>query len=189
MTPRRLFIAAATAVAIYAALMLAWILVGGVWSRSVAFACDVLLASPGWGSHARFSIVEAPTGPALELRLTHPNHAEEAAVSLAVRPRTYMPSAMTLALVFATPISWRRRALAAALAATLILLFILLQGWMTALDAIARWPANGLGFPDSLRAAAHITYIYICEVPTIAVLVPILIWAATTLRRMHIGDP
>lgn len=187
MTRRRLALAAVMVVGVYSVLAAGWLLVGAGWSRSVALAANVFLSSPGWGARASFSVGASGDGPTLEVTVTRDDLAEEASMALGMRARTYMPAAMVLSLVIGTPVPWRRRLFGAACAAALVGLFVMAQAWAAAVDAIARWPNNAMGFPAWGKEPFHFLYLHLCEVPTIAVLIPVLIWAVTTLPAVRLS--
>ncbi|MHC5004764.1 MAG: hypothetical protein ACYTJ0_16755, partial [Planctomycetota bacterium] len=115
---RTLAIWAARLVALYAALMLAWLVVGDAYGTVFRGAGDVLLGSPAPDVRARFLPLEA-LGDRVDPRLAafadvaiEMRHLGTGSVSVrAIDSRFfgYVPTVVFVCLVLATPVSWRRR--------------------------------------------------------------------------------
>lgn len=188
MTAKRLIVSLLLAVAAYAALAALWPVVAPAWGRSAAGVCEVMFARPGWGTRAQYDAVAGPRGPTLEARVVRDDLPEEGKLGIGLRERTYLPAALALALSAATPVRLRRRAASAAISLAVVAVFGLVQGWALAVEAVVRWPGNPFGMSAGGRVAAHYFYLYACEVPMTAMLVPVVAWGAAALPGMGRGS-
>lgn len=106
-----------------------------------------------------------------------------AAAAISTRNKAFLPTAVALALVLATPVTWRRRGLALVLAALAVQLFVAVRVWIHLLALTA--PGGTLplasmdGSPIEIIRALH-SVLYRASWGSFVP--PLLIWAAVTLR-------
>ncbi len=96
----------------------------------------------------------------------------------------YLPMATTVALVLATPLTWRRRLRALAWSVFWITLFILFRTWLTLLYWFCADGAWHIYEPSALwRGVMNTVYEFTAVAPTCTFLIPALIWIAVAFRR------
>lgn len=172
------------ALAIYSLLMLAWPWTGPVFARTAALLGSLTLADYSSGASAWFT-PDASEGPLrLKISFQHRSWTWRGEMFMRLRGQAYLSWALLTALCLASPVPWKRRALALVLGWILLAAFFVLGLWATLMDwTVSRVDADPYG--SSRLASGFYSYLcrYSAESPMSSVLVPVLIWLIAVFRQ------
>jgi len=171
------------AAAIYAALLAAWPMAGGVYARGFRATGNYLFGSMG-GASVRYraaaqTIVYADTDVVVRNLRT----GDEAARPMSTRYRGYYPAAMLVALAVATPLPWRRRLRALAWGLVVLQALIAWRELMILLEVLSGDnPVATIALSPFWRGALESVSRPLGASTASTFVLPVLVWIAVTFR-------
>lgn len=166
---------------VYAAGVLLWPVVGRFVTEVIASTADVLLWRPGFGARAHF---EAGGAGDLLARLEHEPSGLVASNRIDVRFRLWVPAALLVALVIATPAPAGRRVRAIALGGLGFAGLALVLAWLAAVFPGASSAENVFQLGTAWRVAVRTVYtVLVLSNPAVA-LIPVVIWGMLMKREL-----
>lgn len=171
-------------IGVLSALMLLWAIVGDAYGRAYVSVAQTLFHSLGRNVQVDFSRIAEQDGRDVSMKVHNTLAGMMVERHIPSRYTGYLPTALLIALVTATPLSRRRRvqsllvglsALHAYMAAALLLTIarVLSRDGPAQLFELSRF------WDHALALLVHHT----TASPTFSALVPVIIWAAATFRR------
>jgi hypothetical protein len=126
-----------------------------------------------------------PTSEWANVRITTP-------LKLNVHDFAYLPAVVVVSLILATPLPWRRRMFALAVAGYLIAAYLVVWAWLSVLDTISRPtpPLPTHGFMLGPIARTLVTFLsenVLDSVNACGYIIPIFIWIISAFRRKDRG--
>lgn len=166
------------------ALLLLWPVAGEAYNRAYINVAHTLFHSIGSDVRVDFSRIEEQGGRDVSMKVRNMRAGMMVERHVPSRYAGYLPTALLIALVVATPLAWRRRltslliglATLHAYMATVLLLTIVR---MLSRDGPAQLFELSGFWEGLLQLIVHQT----TTSPTFSALVPVIIWAAATFRR------
>jgi hypothetical protein len=193
MNPRRAIVGFFVRLAVYyAALMTAWPVVKtgyGAYYRALGETCfgrfgtQAIARFEAWPQEddVKDTIVRLENHSVPDVRI-------EKRMPISSRYTGYMPTAVVLSLLLATPLPWRRRG--PALVVGLALVHVLILGWLwlsildDLSDPLSQVPSHGWLLPGPLKAVVKFLVVNVGEsVVACAYVFPVFIWLASAFRR------
>lgn len=163
--------------------MIAWTVAGPAYAAAFRTAGGVLFSTFGPNAtvtfHASAAADETPMDTLARLRNTQ-SHAI-GRLPISIRLLGYLPTALLIALVAATPLPWRKRIAALIVGLIFVNLFIALRVGLLLLATFSGDNELAIISPDGFAASAlHWSSEFIATSPTGSWLGPIIIWMAVT---------
>lgn len=169
----------------FVALMVLWRGVGTGYAEAFRTAGNLLFARFGSDGLVDFQRVQQPTSED-DLRILLMNRRNNAQYTYAGSSRLqgYKPTAFLLALILATPVSWKRRGRAVLWGLLWVNLYIAFKTWVFILARYCGSNELALYAPGAL-ARALLDYLEWLTVISFAawLIIPLPIWALVTFRR------
>jgi hypothetical protein len=110
-------------------------------------------------------------------------------MEIATRKTAYLPTAFTIALVLATPIPIKRRAIGLIIALAMIGGFVLFQYYLQFVEVLSRQgPLDVYGLSSFVRGAVVILIKILSLTPVTAYIIPVIIWAIVIFRRDQLAQ-
>lgn len=169
----------------FLALMILWSGVGATYGRAFRAMGNLLFARFGTDGLVRFQRSEGSnTEDDLEVMLMNRGNGAESTFAGSSRLQGYKPTAFLLALILATPVSWKRRGRAVLWGTVWINVYVSLK---TAVFLLARFSdenALALYAPGPLARGllGYLEWLFVISFAA-WLIVPLPIWALVTLRR------
>ncbi len=151
---KRIALCFVVAAVVYAALLVAWLGVGGVYGAAFRTVGNVVFGSAGGNAVVVIERVAAEGAMDSQLMLRKKSTGQVGHVAMSSRFLGYMPMAILVALVSATPMTMGRRLRALAWGSALVQVYVLLRVWLVMLAALSGGSAMATfslgGFGDAV---------------------------------------
>jgi len=179
-------------VVLYVALMVLWPALKAPYRAGYRAFGNICFSRIGSGATARFEPwpieEEIKDGQVVLENYTVPGAKIKILMPISTRYAGYMPTAVVISLILATPLPWRRRWVALAFGLVLVHLFILLWLGVSILDdlsdPIAGLPTHGYILAPAIKSVLKFLVENVVEsVIACAYIAPIFIWIAAAFRR------
>jgi len=165
-------------------LMILWPVIGDAYRRSFVSVSHTLFHSMGRNVSVVFERIDEQDGRDISMQVHNRQAGMMVERHLPSRYAGYMPTAMLLALIAATPLPWRRRLFAAAIGLVAMHVYITGVLLMTIARVLSRHgPAQLFELPSILDGLLSQFVHHSTTSPTFSALVPVIVWAAVTFRR------
>lgn len=171
---------------LYAVLMTAWWLVGGVFIQTYASGSEFLYGHVGDGGSVKMQRLAEPMGDfdtGVELTSTdQPKTIGQ--MELSLWNLAYKPTVILLALVLASPVSWSQRGQGLLIGLVILQWFVMFRIGMTLWQEFAMpGPLQTLYWSETWASWMRQLRVILVDTPASFFVVPIFIWLVATFRR------
>ena len=181
------------AVVVYALLLAAWPLVGGAYAAVYRGVGGVLFAHVGDGGRAQFEPLHPQQGP-MDTRVVCTNRNapgwQDNSMLISTRYKGYVPAVTLVALVLATPVTWKRRGWALLWGLPAVHVFVMARQMLSLVRkfsyeseiqayVLSDWAAGVVQYVSTAMAAS----VFMCSF-----VVPAVVWVVVTVRWKRIAN-
>jgi hypothetical protein len=170
--------------AVFLALLLIWPFVGDAYSRAFIGVAHTFYHSMGSSVQVVFERIDERDGRDISMQVRNLRVGMMVERHIPSRYSGYLPTALLIALVVATPLSWRRRLISLLIGLIALHAYIAVVLLLTIVRMLSReGPAQLFELSAFWNTALEQLMHHTTTSPTLSMLVPVVIWVAATFRR------
>ncbi len=160
---------------------------------SAAFRACGNAAYENMGNGGRIRLVKAPPEIKdfdIQVKLMNTKIAgARGTMEIATRKTGYLPAALTIALILATPIPFKRRLIALAIALAIMECFVLFQFYLRFVEILSQpGPLQVYNLSSFMMGVVTILVKSLSLTPVTSYIIPVVIWAMVILRKDQVAQ-